>query len=75
MLPVICNCTAALERFKRVDILVCNAGVWEVARLEEMSEDRWDRTIDINLKGAWSVCRAVVSQMKNQRSGKIVGQG
>jgi len=64
--------TAALEHFKRVDILVCNAGVWEGAPLEEMSEDLWDRTMDINLKGTWSVCRAVVSQMKKQRSGKIV---
>ena len=72
---MICNCTAALERFKRVDIPVCNAGVWEVAPLEEMSEDLWDRAMDINLEGTWSVCRTVVSQMKNQRSGKIVGQG
>jgi 3-oxoacyl-[acyl-carrier protein] reductase len=63
---------AALEHFKRVDILVCNAGIWEGAPLEEMSEDLWDRTMDINLKGTWTVCRAVVSQMKKQRSGKIV---
>ena len=63
---------AALDHFKRVDILVCNAGIWEGAPLEEMSEDLWDRTMDINLKGTWTVCRAVVSQMKKQRSGKIV---
>lgn len=63
---------AALEHFKRVDILVCNAGIWEGAPLEEMSEELWDRTMDINLKGTWTVCRAVVSQMKKQRSGKIV---
>jgi len=63
---------AAIEHFKRVDILVCNAGIWEGAQLEEMSEELWDRTIDINLKGTWTVCRAVVSQMKKQRAGKIV---
>jgi 3-oxoacyl-[acyl-carrier protein] reductase len=62
----------AVEHFKRVDILVCNAGIWEGAPLEEMSEELWDRTMDINLKGTWTVCRAVVSQMKAQRSGKIV---
>jgi 3-oxoacyl-[acyl-carrier protein] reductase len=61
-----------IERFKRIDILVCNAGIWEGAPLDEMTEDLWDRTIDVNLKGTWTVCRAVVSQMKNQRSGKIV---
>jgi 3-oxoacyl-[acyl-carrier protein] reductase len=63
---------AAIEQFKRVDILVCNAGIWEGAPLEKMSEQLWDRTIDINLKGTWTVCRAVVPQMKIQRSGKIV---
>jgi 3-oxoacyl-[acyl-carrier protein] reductase len=63
---------AAVEHFKRVDILVCNAGIWEGAPLDEMSEDLWDRTMNINLKGTWTVCRAVVSQMKKQRSGKIV---
>jgi 3-oxoacyl-[acyl-carrier protein] reductase len=63
---------ATVEQFKRIDILVCNAGIWEGAPLEEMSEVLWDRTIDINLKGTWTVCRAAVSQMKQQRSGKIV---
>ncbi len=63
---------AAIEHFKRVDILVCNAGIWEGAPLEEMSEELWDRTMQINLKGTWTVCRAVVPQMKKQQSGKIV---
>jgi 3-oxoacyl-[acyl-carrier protein] reductase len=62
----------AIEHFKRVDILVCNAGIWEGAAVEKMSEELWDRTMNINLKGTWTVCRAVVSQMKQQRSGKIV---
>jgi 3-oxoacyl-[acyl-carrier protein] reductase len=61
-----------LEHFKRIDILVCNAGIWQGAPLEEMPEELWDRTLNINLKGTWSVCRAVVPQMKQQRSGKIV---
>lgn len=61
-----------IEHFKRIDILVCNAGIWEGAPVAEMTEDLWDRTLNINLKGTWSVCRAVVPQMKAQRSGKIV---
>jgi 3-oxoacyl-[acyl-carrier protein] reductase len=61
-----------IEHFKRIDILVCNAGIWVGAPVEEMTEDLWNRTIDINLKGTWAVCRAVVSPMKAQRSGKIV---
>ena len=63
---------ATTERFKRVDILVCNAGIWEGAPIDEMTESLWDRTQNINLKGTWAVCRAVVSQMKQQRSGRIV---
>lgn len=63
---------ATLERFKHVDIIVCNAGVWEGAAVEEMSEALWDNTMDINLKGAWTVCRAAVPILKQQRSGKIV---
>jgi len=63
---------AAIERFQRVDIIVCNAGIWEGAAVEHLSEELWDRTMEINLKGAWTVCRAAVPILKKQRSGKIV---
>jgi 3-oxoacyl-[acyl-carrier protein] reductase len=62
----------ASAHFKRIDILVCNAGIWLGAAVEEISEELWDSTIDINLKGTWAASRAVVPQMKAQRSGKIV---
>jgi 3-oxoacyl-[acyl-carrier protein] reductase len=51
-----------VEHFGRVDLLICNAGIWEGAGVE----------IDINLKGTWSVCRAAVPLMKQQRFGRIV---
>lgn len=60
------------ERFGRVDVLVCNAGIWEGAPVDTMAEEMWDRTIEINLKGTWTVCRAAIPVMKQQRSGKIV---
>ncbi|HEX8650369.1 MAG TPA: 3-oxoacyl-ACP reductase family protein [Pyrinomonadaceae bacterium] len=63
---------ATKERFGRLDILVCNAGVWEGAPVEEMSEELWDRIIEINLKGTWTVCREAVRQMKRQGGGRIV---
>lgn len=63
---------AAIARFKRIDILVCNAGIWTGAPIDEMVETLWDQTMNVNLKGTWTVCRAVVSQMKKQRGGKIV---
>lgn len=61
-----------IQRFKRIDILVCNAGIWKGSPVEEISEGLWDRTMDVNLKGTWTVCRAVVPWMKQERSGKIV---
>ena len=63
---------AALERFRRIDFLVCNAGIWEGGPIDEMSEDIWDRTIDLNLKGSWTVCHAAVPAMKQQQFGRIV---
>ncbi len=63
---------AALDRFGRLDILVCNAGIWEGAAVEEMSEELWDRTMEINLRGTWTICRAAVSVMKQQHFGRIV---
>jgi len=61
-----------VELFRTVDILVCNAGIWRGAPVEEISEELWDRTMAINLKGTWSVCRAAVPVMKQNRFGRIV---
>ena len=63
---------AALEKFGRLDLLVANAGVWEGAPVEEMSEELWDRVVDANLKGTWAVCRAAVPAMKRQGLSSIV---
>jgi len=63
---------ATIERFGRIDFLVCNAGIWEGASVDQMSEEVWDRTMDLNLKGTWAVCRAAVPAMKRQKFGRIV---
>lgn len=64
--------SSVIEEFGRLDFLVCNAGIWEGAPVEEMSEELWDRVIEINLKGTWAVCHAAVPQMKRQKEGRIV---
>jgi len=61
-----------LEHFGRIDFLICNAGIWEGAPVETISEELWDKTLDINLKGTWSTCRAAVPLMKKQKFGRIV---
>ena len=63
---------SCIGQFGGLDILVCNAGIWEGAAVEEISEELWDRVMEINLKGTWTVCRAAVPHMKRQRFGRIV---
>jgi 3-oxoacyl-[acyl-carrier protein] reductase len=62
----------AVEKFGRIDILVANAGIWEGAPINEMSEEIWDRVLDANLKGTWTVCRTATEVFKKQNSGNIV---
>ena len=61
-----------VERFQRVDFLICNAGIWSGSAVESMTEELWDRTMDINLKGTWSVCRAAAPVMRGHGFGRIV---
>ncbi len=62
----------ALQRFQRLDFLICNAGIWEGAPVDEMSESMWDKTMQVNLGGTWALCQAAVPGMKQQRFGRIV---
>jgi 3-oxoacyl-[acyl-carrier protein] reductase len=63
---------ACLERFKRLDFLICNAGIWEGAPLEEMSEEQWERGLNVNLQGTWAMCRAAIGPLRRQGGGSIV---
>lgn len=58
--------------FSRIDVLVNNAGITRDTLLIRMSEEDWDAVLDINLKGAFLVTKAVVKFMMKQRSGAIV---
>ena len=58
--------------FGRIDVLVNNAGITRDTLLIRMTEEDWDAVLDINLKGAFLVTKAVVKFMMKQRSGAIV---
>jgi 3-oxoacyl-[acyl-carrier protein] reductase len=60
------------NEFGRLDIIVCNAGVWEGAPAESLEESIWDRTIEINLKGTWALCRAAIPLLKERGWGRII---
>ena len=64
---------AAFERFGRVDILANIAGIYyPKASVVELSEEDWDRTMNINLGSNFFCCREFVPAMRQQKSGRII---
>lgn len=61
-----------LGRLGTLDILVCNAGVVSVASVETMTEETWDLTFDVNVKGVFLSCQAAIPAMKRQGRGCII---
>jgi 3-oxoacyl-[acyl-carrier protein] reductase len=61
-----------IQRWGRIDIIVNNAGILKLARFEDMTEDQWDETIRVHLKGTFNGSKAVLPTMKQQQSGKII---
>ena len=62
----------ALEEFGRLDILVNNAGMNWDGVCWKMSEEQWDRVLEVNLKGYFNFTRHVAPLFKDQKSGKII---
>jgi 3-oxoacyl-[acyl-carrier protein] reductase len=63
---------ATMEHFGRIDILVNNAGIHVAKGLFETTEDEWDRTIAINLKGPYLLSKEVAPIMIRQEAGTII---
>src|SRR5580698_3828871 len=63
---------ATVERFERLDILVNNAGIAPGNSAEEYTEDDFDRTLAVNLKGTFFASQAAGRVMIRQRSGCII---
>jgi 3-oxoacyl-[acyl-carrier protein] reductase len=66
-----------VDRFGRIDILLNNAAIYVTEKLwkgavEELALEEWDRVLEVNLKGVFLCCKAVIPIMKQQRSGKII---
>ncbi len=66
---------AAAEKFKRIDILVNNAGVLLPGTAESLSEEEFDQTFNINVRGPWLLSRAVLPHMRSAGGGSIINIG
>jgi 3-oxoacyl-[acyl-carrier protein] reductase len=63
---------AARERFGRIDILVNNAGITRDGLLVRMKDSDWDDVMQVNLRGAFLMTRAVSRSMIRQKSGRVI---
>ena len=64
---------ATVKSFKKLDILVNNAGIYPYKPVLEMTEEDWDKVLDVNLKGVFNFSQAAARQMASQgKGGRIV---
>lgn len=61
-----------IKKFKKIDFLVNNAGIYPFKSLNEMNEEDWDKVINIDLKSVFLCTKAVLPYMMKQKYGKIV---
>jgi len=64
--------SGALERFKAIDILVHNAGIFPYRMLEDMDDDSWNEVIDVNLTSAYRLTKACIPAMKQRGAGRVL---
>ena len=66
---------AVVEKFGRIDVLVNNAALYgslTFAPFDRLDEQEWDAAMNVNVKGIWQCCKAVLPAMKKQNSGSII---
>jgi meso-butanediol dehydrogenase / (S,S)-butanediol dehydrogenase / diacetyl reductase len=64
--------TATIDKFKRINILVNNAAVLLPGTAESLSEEDFDQTFNINVRGLWLMSRAVLPHMRAAGGGSII---
>ncbi|MBB6673046.1 SDR family NAD(P)-dependent oxidoreductase [Cohnella nanjingensis] len=62
----------ALQTYGAIDILFNNAGISGIGAIHELSEELWDRVVNVNMKGVFLPCKYVVPHMIERGSGNII---
>jgi 3-oxoacyl-[acyl-carrier protein] reductase len=61
-----------VKEYGRIDILCENAGIYPPSKILEMSEEQWDKVIDVNLKGCFLGLKSCLPQMLKQNYGRVI---
>jgi len=61
-----------MKEFGKVDVSIQNAGVITIAKIEDMTEEEWDKVMDVNTKGVFLCCQSAAKIMIKQRNGCMV---
>lgn len=83
VLPVLCDVSdikgvkalygAAEAEFGSIDVSIQNAGIITIAKIEDLTEDEWDKTMDVNTKGVFLCCQEAIRCMrKSGRGGRLI---
>mgnify|MGYP000393470433 CR=1 FL=1 len=64
-----------IEEYDRLDILVNNAGIVEFKPFLDISEDEWDKMLDVNLKGQFLCAQAAIREMLKNKWGRVINIG
>jgi meso-butanediol dehydrogenase / (S,S)-butanediol dehydrogenase / diacetyl reductase len=81
-ISAVCDVTARTEvetlfdrvsrEFGRLDVSIQNAGVITIAKIEDLTEEEWDKIMTVNTKGVFLCCQAAAKHMKQQHFGRII---
>ncbi|MHA1145849.1 MAG: SDR family NAD(P)-dependent oxidoreductase [Candidatus Helarchaeota archaeon] len=63
---------AAIDKFGKIDIIVCCAGVLRDAMIHKMTEEQWDEVLNVHLKGHWWLLHEAIPHLKQNKYGRIV---